>query len=674
MVLPASYNANLLPPPGWTLMIHPVTNEPWFLKLNHAGGNSGDAIPAIDVSGISTFPQKQVQNDWTRADHEILSSYVQSDTTGGGQVYETDESVDASRFWFATASTEWPRQVALPRLTHHLTEVGGVPFTEAILPLADYDGLFWFAHGTELWSFDPLTDTAVFEDDFESGPRLTQAIVFRGLNAGTYMFIATAEGYEIWDGAALSGSINIGMYADALGPGDPPDDVLLYPLGFAEWDNKLYALGEDGKISEATTGVAGNWVIRATIDARYTPRHILDFYDRSDEPCLHVVCKEAVFALDIANGKAIKTKLRPPSHPNAGRSWAIYNTDLHVSYGLGVTKFTGASMIPDGLNRDWGLPKEYRGSIVSMTDTYNGYLALVTGRPAEAGVWPTFASDLTQHQVAFPSTASPSIIMFNNTNGWHTIWNSGTDVSVPTTIMVSNASDSYRVYWGFGSSLCYQDLSVDLFNPITRDEAWEFEEDAFIEYGDLDFAMTGYLKLLAAVEVRTKGLTADETIEILVSVDAGAWVSLGTISTQPLFEVTRLQLGVNGVMPDGVTPRYDGIAANSIRLRARLRRGSDTTKSPILESIGVVFHKLMSTLKGYTMTIDASQSYMTNSKTPGEIHQFLEDMLSIGLLIPWYHSGAWHSVRFAGLSGVDESGTNISGDRQISLLEVLAAV
>jgi hypothetical protein len=79
----------------------------------------------------------------------------------------------------------------------------------------------------------------------------------------------------------------------------------------------------------------------------------------------------------------------------------------------------------------------------------------------------------------------------------------------------------------------------------------------------------------------------------------------------------------------------------------------------------------MGTLNGYEFTVDCTINNGYNGKTNAQIQQFLQEMIDIGRLIPWWHQNQWKSVRLAGVSGTDETGVDIKGNRQVALLEVV---
>ena len=638
------------PKPNEVLFMHPITNEFWHLPLVPRGNQDTEMVRKIKMSGIGTFPPKEVQNDWTRSHHEVNSSYTQSDTTGGGQIYEVDEAVDGSRFWFATADTQYMRQVVLPRLAH---DVEGL--TGPIICLGDYGSTFIVSANQDLYTIAADGTATDLNKTLAAAPKEREGIAFKGTHTTLTFYIAVEGGYQTWDGTTLSALI-----------------TTCKPVDWAEWDNKLFGIQADGKLMESPDGQSGTWTSPVIIDARYTPTHLVDFFDKQDEPCLHIITRSAVFAVDRANSKALKTQLHPPRHPHAADAATVFRTDLFVSYGMGVDQYTGQSIIPFGMDRDFGMPYEFRGNIRCMVDGYNGLYAMVNGGQITAD-WPEVTTSVSRHMIAMPVQGSPTVIMMNNMNGWHTVWSSGQNVDDPTNMAFSNANDTFRLYWGIGDSLKYMDFPTALFNPIQRDPDWEFAEEAYIEYGALDFSTTGMMKIMESVEIRSKEVTSTETLTVEYSADGGPWVSMGTISTQPQLGTTKLKFGANGLFPDNITPRYDGVSADSVRVRVRLARGSNTRSTPILESMSIVFQKLMGKLNGYEFTVDCTRNNGANGKTNKEIQDFLSELIDIGRLIPFYHQGEWKSVRLAGVSGEDDTGTDIKGDRNVALLEVVDA-
>jgi len=631
---------------GEVVLIDPFSpnSEVWYLPLSNTPGQD-----SISVSKIGTYPPKQAIGDWTRSNHEVLSFYVESDTSGGGQVLEANEAIHENRYWWATVATIWPRQIVL---LPYATEVKGPEGAVQSIVLGDYNGGVLVAFDQQLASVSTsgvVTPLATLPHPI----MLRRGTRFRGTSGGVKMFIPMgANGYCVWDGANLTTVTDI------------------HPVDMMEFDAKLYALDQDGTLYESLDGFT-DWQGKATIDGAQTMRWLVNFYNASDEPTIHIGTDTAIYGVDLQVGKAYRTKVDPPVHPDAALDGAVWRTDLYVSYGMGVHQYTGNSILATGLDRDHGIPQDYSGSIVSMIGGYNGLYALVRGRQTDLET-EAFVSDLGAHDVSFRASAANSAVMMWNAYGWHPVWTSDGQDGISTNILISNVNGTYRLWWGYGGSLFYIDLGYMYHNPEQRDAGIAFAQHGSIEYPRLDMAITGKDKLFVGVELRVKDTSPTERVSVDVSFDNGPWTELGVIDYQPVDRKSVLmKFGLNGNYPGTTEPRYDGISADSIQVRVNLERGSDRFKTPILESMGIVFHKLMGQLNAYQFLVDNTTVDFYKGKTAQQRKEFLDRMIPGEKLVPFLHEGKWRSVRFAGANGNDLTGVDLKGDRSVSLLEVL---
>ncbi len=625
------------------LFLDPDTNEPFHVPLNKDN-------PVVNVSHIGTYPPKQVMGDWTRADHEVLSSYVQADFVGGGQVRYADEATDQSRFWFGNLSTLHPYQTALP------LETGAHLGDGVAIPLGDFNGSFYAAFGTRLVRATHTTITDI--DDLAEVPMSKPGVAFTGTHGTSRFFIPMgSHGYQIFDGATLSPLIT---------------DVL--PIQFLEWDNKLYALQATGELFESLDGES-DWVEKLAIPPEAEARGLIEFYDRQDNPTIHIYSRRAVYGCDLSLGKAYRTELDPPPHHDAALGASKWRTDLYVSYGVGVHQYTGNSIIAMGLDRNAGLPKELKGAITSLAEGYNGLYALVRGTSVleEDAATQTLITDGGWHDIYLPPTRSQSAVMMWDSFGWSTVWLSEDTNNAPSSLLISTASGAERLWWGYGKTLHFQDIHHMYYNPEQRPEGVRYAKEGWMELSTMDFAMAGQTKILYALEVMTKNLTTTETVQLEYRIDDGDWIPLPVLRTQPLGKKTVFYMGENGTFPDGLTPRFDGVPFNDLTLRVNLARGDDPSKTPILESVAVVYHKLMGSLLAYQLQtpLGSDEFKVWKNHTAPEVINFLHRMVSGKKLVPMLYAGKWRSVRFAGVSGDNTDGMDFSGNRLVSVLEVL---
>lgn len=625
------------------LLLHPETNEPFHIPLDPED-------PRVHVSHVGTYPPKQVIGDWTRADHEVLSSWVQSEFVGGGQMEHADEAADQSRFWFGTLETRHPYQMALPLRTLKHEGEG------TAIPLGDLNGQFYAAFGTTLCRVTATTVVEVAE--LEQVPMPKPALAFTGHTNQTRLYIPMgSHGYQIFDGATLSSLI-----------------TEIAPIQFLEWDEKIYGLDADGVLWESLEG-EGDWSEKLRVHRDNEVRGMIVFYDKQDNPTPHIISRRAVYGCDMSLGKAYRTELDPPPHHDAGLAAAKWRTDLYVSYGVGVHQYTGQSIIAMGLDRDYGLPRELRGAIVSMAEGYNGLYALVRGSTVPVGGEHVqgLITDAGWHDLYVPPGNARSAVMMWDGFGWSTVWLSDDTKNAPSSMVISTAPGFERLWWGYGNTLLYQDVHHMYYNPVQRPEEVEYAEEGWLTTATLDFSMAGTKKILHQIELMTRNVTSTETIAVEYRVDSGSWKPLGTVTVQPEDKRTIFRVGANGTFPDGQTPRFDGEPFNDLTLRFRFKRGADPSKTPLLESYAVIYHKLMGGLIAFQFSTPLGLPRFAEYKnhTAGEILAFFEECITAEKLVPFLYAGKWRNVRFAGASGDNRDGVLYSGNRIVSLLEVL---
>ncbi len=637
--------------PNEIIFMDPDTDEVYHVPLYREGK---DVNPSVEVSNISTYPPRQLMGDWTRNAHEVVSSFIQSDFTGGGQIRDADEGADLNRFWFGTLGTRHPGQMTLPLRSPFHED----PEEENIaIPLGDHGIDFYASFGKRLVR---VTDVAVTDvDELEHVPVAKPAVRFTGSSGQTRLYIPMgSHGYQHWNGAALSSLI---------------DDVA--PIEFCEWDNKLYALQSNGEIYESLDGETG-WTLKTSVPPDSEPRGMLVFYNASDDPTIYVICRRGVFSIDMSLGKAYKTKLDPPPHGDAGLAAITWREDLYVSYGIGVHQYTGDSIIAMGLDRNDGVPRWLDGRICSMASGYSAMYALVQGyQAAEATLEPSFITDLSWHDFYMsPSSTRPALMMWDSF-GWHSAWVPENNTRQPTSLLISTQTGRERLWWGVGNRLYWQDVWHQYYNPEQRQPDAQYEESGWLETSLYDYSMNGQEKIFQAIEVMAHSCTNDEKIMVDYQLDNGPWVRIAEITQDTVNRLHQFKIGHNGFFPDAVTERFDATPFIDLQVRIMMERGSDPTKTPVLESLGILFQKVMSPLRAFSAVIgipeDVTIGREHKGRTQAEIVAFLDRMVHMNKLIPMCYAGKWRSVRFAGSNGTDHSGVEFTGFRTISVLETL---
>lgn len=633
------------------LFLDPETNESYHIPLYMA---ERVETASVSVSHISTYPPRQLMGDWTRSDHEVVSSYTQSDFTGGGQIWDADEGSDLNRFWFGSLGTRHPGQMTLPLKSYYHEDPEDANLA---IPLGDYGIDFYAAFGNKLVTATDVSHTEVAE--LEHVPVAKPSVVFTGTSNDPKLFIAMGpHGYQSWDGLNLSQL-----------------DTDVKPIQFLEWDEKLYALQGNGEVYESLTG-HGDWDLKFRVPPQAEPRGLVEFYDAQDTPIPYVVCRNGVYAIDMSIGKAYKTKLDPPPHGDAGLAAATWREDLYVSYGIGVHQYTNNSIVAMGLDRDDGVPQWMDGRIASMASGYNGMYALVQGvQLPTAYLEPSFITDLSWHDFYMSPSRSQPVLMMWDGNGWHAVWVPEDATRQPTSLVISTQSGRERLWWGVGNRLYWQDVHHMYYNPKQRQPDATYEKSGWIETSIYDYSMKGQEKILHQIEAMASNCSPTERIIIEYKRDEGNWVQLPQITSDTFTHKHLFKIGPKGMFPDNVTPRFDGEPFVNLRIRIRMERDpDDSSKTPILESFSSVFHKLMSPFKAFSAVIGIPHSHSNREykgRTQVELIRFVDRMVTAKTMVPMCYGGQWRSVRFAGANGEDHDGVDLSGTRTISVLEVL---
>ena len=123
--------------------------------------------PQSRFNQLFVFARKQTFGDATRDSDDYISSYIQGDWSGGGQVEELNEGAEIARFWWSTADTRSPNQATLGPL---VTAVRPNSNCTKCYPLeVGNDGVMYHAFnesGTwKVWGFNESTKAF----DYNSG-------------------------------------------------------------------------------------------------------------------------------------------------------------------------------------------------------------------------------------------------------------------------------------------------------------------------------------------------------------------------------------------------------------------------------------------------------------------------------------------------------------------------
>lgn len=671
---------------------HSTWNSVWLGLPN--GGTAGEdgwypVQGEVKVSQLAVFEPKVTIGDSSRDSDSFISTWIQGDWSGGGQIERVTGS-DVNRFWWGTADTRYPNLTALPPLVESKKPSG---VTSAIThPLGD---LWNTANGTVSPVHGFAFSTAVYGYNLNSeswvGPAATaltawptdKPVVFKGIGADPLSYVPMgASGYAT---VAYNHSTTTITVTNVAGSSSAYPNGKPKAVSFCVFNTAMYAIDTDGylwkQVGDQVWDKAEDFQQgRARIDPARTPRHLVSFYNKSGDPTLHIVTDQDVWSYDDTLGRLNLTALQFPPHPDFGLAAAVFRPgeDLWISSGPEVVRYTSANVIVplSGLSRDDGVPFQAQGRFVDLQSELQCLYGLVTSygtKPSKPSgaieQLPTVSgvADAEATAASYSTTSDYAALVAWTGTGWHGLWES--DSAVPTWMSVSKAGNEYRLFWGSTRDGYARMIRLDrnFLSPRQGIVAGNryFANTAYLETGRFDAGMMGFDKIASALTVymeRASGADAYVTIKYRTdaSLPAGSWTTLGSVTA-----VGKTTLQFN---PDGDT-FAEGIGFNWIQFRFEFWRGSDTNLTPILDSFVLHFMKVPQNTTSFAFNMPMSQDRW-HGRTGNEMVDALNDALVSRKLLVFIHNKKQYRVRVAGVAGGDAPGADRSGTRQVSLIAI----
>ena len=603
----------------------------------------------VAVEQLATYPGKITIGDYTKDSDPRLSAWIIRDLSGGHGIAELEEGADQNRDRWATLNTRYPGQWAPPYASAAYTAAAD---TTGARPLGDLNEAgtyrFYAAYGTKLVKWDETglaygsslgTLTAVPVD---------KAVAYRGTGAARKLFIPMgASGYATYSDAAAFANV-------AAGASDPAAQSFLL------WADKLIALDTAGQLWYSTSGAAASFTsygASGKLDTAYVPRHLVSFFDQANNPAIFVVSDQATWAFDPAGPSLYRVAgVDTPGHPYAGLGAAEWRQHLFLTLGMGVRRYTGDIAQPMGLDRDNGLPLNYRGRILDLESETNGLYALCIG-----GV---------------SGSTSYAHLQVWTDYGWHTVWaDTATSTTTKTTwCRVSQAQSTLRLWWGDGSgNLRTIALPLDDANPRAQlvDGVGSFASGTYeVQTGEFDAAMSGIDKVASHlfVKVRGTGTTGSLIVSYRINQEAN-WTTLGTQSFAGGTRSVNFRNFGDQLTNFATTGDYEGLIFQEIELRFQLSDPACWVDHAVL-----YFMKVQPPARSFTMQIDLTAPL--DDQSPDRLNDLLNAVLNAGLFVEMVYRGAgtiadeYVRAKVIQVSGIDASGQDTRGLRQVTILEV----
>lgn len=648
---------------GTVRVIRPNGLE-YLLPLVMPDAAEGDEPTPVTVSRVGAFPEKVVTGGFSRISHPWLSSFMQYDWSGGGQIRDSQESTDISRYWDGTLETRYPKALTLPPYVGTV-ELEGNADPCVVCGDIRYSGTtrVLITYGTSLQSLDAdFTLTAI--DDLSINP-VTNGVAFRG-SAGSNkrLFIpGGADGYEVFD---------------------PSDDSVsgaltgVEPLNFVEWNKNLWCIDAEGQIFYNATGNDGDWTLSLRIDGDGEAISLQRYFDQNGQPALFAITDRDVQQISIADDEAYVTSLEYAPHPDAGRAAIRWREWLSISYGVDLARYDGGTISYVGLTRDHGLPAELRGAIRSSAAGWNDLFVLLEGASVSGDSGDGYLeTDVEGDLLLSQSTALSSVMRLDSLGGWHPLWKSSTTGQDVTNIFVSAANGRYMVLWGFANKLYHSELPMQFQNPAENPQA-KFALYGYLISPWLDFDLTGFDLILASGSIRHKNCDSTHKIRFSYQIDneddSDTWHELPEIATVAESKgATRFRFGTAIPLPNNTT-HYTGQVLGRVRYKVEMIASEDdeglgyTTQTPLIEAIELTYMPKMSTYLSWSFVVDCttgSKTGMYNDLSAHERQILVTQLIEDEFVAFNYRGDEWHSVKFTGAGGADQSNV-FAGDREVT--------
>ncbi len=669
----------------------------------------------VRTSQLAVFERKVTIGDASKDSDDYISSWIQGDWSGGGQILDLAEGVEVNRFWWGEAETRFVNQTALPPLVGK----NAVATNGNVWPLGDLWSLqtgdiakFAVAYAVGgvyyVTLYDPSTDTwSAGASQTWAGPPVSKPVAFRGKAdpAVTYLVVplggaevtagGTQQAYGLLhlgsNGALVSSVVNVavGGNTETSADGAPAATLLLADEG------RLLAMDRKGLMWSAADCSSAKWgklwnpegqldgAGALQFDMSQKPKRLVSYMNRNGEPTPMLVTDEGAWYLWSKEGSSywVKSHIQYPPHPDFGNGVAVWRPgeDLWMTAGVDCVRLTSANVVVpmSGPSRDDGMPLERRGLIKDLVPEMSCLFALIDG-DSSSGQSQTWVEDggLYNDDAPYFSAGKsyPSLMAFTGT-GWHTLWSPEGETATFTWGVLSKLNKGYRLWWGMSDgSVRWFKLRRTFHNPrsgldLTNGSGVdEYALTGYLETGRFDAAMRGFDKIASHVVIYADYASAKEKIIVQYRTDQiPNYKDLGVVTAKGKTSI-----------PFNVVDEFSaGSQFNWIQFRIELQRDpSDVTRTPILDSFVLHFVKVPQNTASFVFTVPLpKRDWM--GKSAGEIVRHLNGLLEHGGFIKFVHGAGWdddgettkvYRGKVAGISGADATGEDYSGARTVNFI------
>jgi len=540
-------------------------------------------VGQVEKGTVSKLAEKIVFGAYDKDSELEVDSWVIEDQRAGIGIKDMKEEVDLRRCWWSTLNLDHVGHLILGPLA---TDCGN-PGSSTPAVTIEYDNEQWTAFGSAMHKWNDSTSSwGSSLQTLTSTP--TDAIV-----QGDYLFVACTTDYERWNtggswttGTTLNGSAQPAKY-------------------FEVFDQKLWRVDTNGNLYSSldygatwSTRVSGNPFADGEVTALFKYR------DASGDMRIYLGTKDGLYIYNHVDGTWLEMELGLPRHTYSGKGAKIWRDSLYYPAGLGIYEYRAGNpshIQGVGLDRDYGLPSDYRGNIIDLLAGHNYLYALVdaTEYPdaldtyCNMDTWDTMIEDYQGLSVVFQY----------NGIGWSVVAVSGSSDGPVSCGSVSTAYGSYRLWYAKDDTMYYVSLLTDLINPLEVG-TYTFQASGSHETPWFDANQATIDKIGLRVHVEVTDATATEYVKVYYQLnhDESSW----TLLTSTTYSDGQIDADGEATFVLGSSL---GIAYRSIRFKIELARGSTTTLSPDVRWLRFVYRLKPDTKYGYKVTVNCRKRW-----------------------------------------------------------------
>ena len=616
----------------------------------------------------SLYPPKVTIGDTTRDSQTRASVISWADWRGGLGTERMEGAVDVDKAWWSTAQLRYKRHLVLPELVTTTAAASNFTGAASVAQIAEYNNAIYVSYANQVFLYSNAADS------WGSSLRTFSASATDNITARfsdvNYLIFAFTSGFDYYNGSAWATNTKDAVY-------------------LAWWQDKLWGIDNTGQLWYAATPAA-----TPTDDAQLPLEdgYVTDLFtarDASGNIILYAATKLGLYAHDAANARWIETEVSFPYHQYNGSGTKRWRDSVYIPSGQGIYKYINGSnnavITTVGPDKDDGLPSDQRGTIKKLDASHNELFAMIDAAATnESGISnpATMPGYQWSHQHGHGSpvieaSSGLSAIYGYNEVGWQTKWVSTENGQGILDTLVSNAYDTYRLWWFFNNRVYYMPLSPDIVNP-SQIADFDYAESAVHETPWFDAGQVEVDKLALTLKIEASGLssgssdTDHELIDISYAVDySTTYSSLGRVDSATVGATE----GVKTYTFGDSTTVLNGKSFRAIKFKFNLQRtagAASKNNTPDLISATFSYRKKLEVKWGHTVTLDFSKDYKGN--TPMQLRSNLVSAIENKQLVEFTFrddSGGTRNyyVDIASASGLEYTGYDERGHSQVLLVE-----